>query len=70
MTKDPVELEILRLNILKAREAITGFNRWVAGVNLGHDPTNTECLRWYVDHGGPQNFAQRYSPADQQVLVA
>ena len=37
-------------------QATTGFNRWVTGVAVGHDPTNDECLKHYDEHKGSKQF--------------
>lgn len=36
-----------------------GFNRWVAGEKLGHDPTDRECMQWFIDHGAAE-FQKRF----------
>jgi hypothetical protein len=53
MTTRPI---MLFRNRVQATIAITGFNRWVCGVGLRHDPTNTECIFWFADHGGAEWF--------------
>ncbi len=46
--------------LLQIAEALGSFNRWIAGVNLGHNPTDRECIWWYIEHGGSDDFAKRH----------
>ena len=43
----------------QAREACAGFNRWVTGVAVKHDPTPSECVSHWAINGGPEEFARR-----------
>jgi hypothetical protein len=48
-------------------EALGPFNRWIAGVNLGHDPSPRECVWWWLEHDGPLDFEKRHPANDTQA---
>lgn len=56
----PERESVLGRNMAKIDEALGPFNRWVTGVNLGHEPSPEECLLWYIDHDGPQDYTARH----------
>ena len=58
--KTPEEKLVRRRNIAHIKRALSPFNRWVAGVNLGHKPNTIECVLWYIDHGGAKNYTEQH----------
>lgn len=41
-------------------EMFSAENKRSAQEALGHEPTKKELEWWYIEHGGPENFAKRY----------
>ena len=58
--KTPEERLVQKRNLDQIDRALSPFNRWVAGVNLGHKPDTTECVLWYIDHGGPEDYNKEH----------
>ncbi len=42
------------------KEILGPDNEWFTGEKLGHSPTDEEAAQHYVEHGGPESFAQKY----------
>ncbi len=51
---------VVRKKRAQLEAAQTPFNRWVAGVNLGHDPSEREALWWFTEHDGAAEFARQH----------
>ena len=56
----PVGLLVRERKKAQINEALSPFNRWVAGINLGHEPNVRECVWWYMEHGGAINYAEQH----------
>ena len=41
-------------------EMFSAENKYFAWKKLGHEPTDKEVEWWYIEHGGPEDFAKRY----------
>lgn len=41
-------------------EMFSDFNRWVTGVEVGHNPSRNECAEHYIRCGGRDNFRSRH----------
>ena len=50
------------------REIYEGDNPWYAGIGLDHSPTREECLQWYKDHGGYEDFASRHRIRGEAII--
>ncbi|MFW5853229.1 MAG: hypothetical protein ACOCU8_01140 [Patescibacteria group bacterium] len=46
-------------NLAQIQEALSPENRWFAGQFLGHKPTDSEAVSYYISHGGAEGFARR-----------
>jgi hypothetical protein len=44
----------------QVEEMLGDVNLYYAGKELGRPPTKEDLEKWYVEHGGPENFAQRF----------
>lgn len=69
MPSTPRTLSLKEWNRRQIAEAMEAFNRWVAGVNLKHEPTQNEILLWYIEHGGAAGFAERERQAGEGLEV-
>lgn len=58
-----IDAELLRRNKAQRDEALGAVNRWFAAVNLGKNPNDRDCMEWYAEHGGAENFATHYGMA-------
>lgn len=53
--------ENLRIYLEKqTQEALGDKNRYFTAQALQREPTDEECIRYYIEHGGAENFAQRH----------
>lgn len=34
------------------------LNQWTAGEEVGHSPTNSDCVLHFIEHGGAEAFAR------------
>ncbi len=62
-TEPPAPIEVNLREYLRLQTDIAihdPFNRWVTGVELGREPTNTDCIMHFILCGGAAHFAQQY----------
>jgi len=53
-------VDLKERNQAQIAEALGEFNKYVAGLALGHDPTPDEAVFHYVVHGGPEDWERRH----------
>lgn len=56
--------ELAKKMSLQRQEVDSGFNRWVAGVHLGHSPSFEEAFWHWYRNGGPESFNERWNRGD------
>lgn len=54
----------LQRKVDQVKEALSPRNRWIAGINLGHEPTEAEAVLWYIEHGGAEAYAETHPDSE------
>jgi len=52
--------EIDRRNKDQQAEALGDDNMWFAGEKIGHEPSDEEAVRHYIESGGAKDYAERH----------
>ena len=57
-SEDPV---LLVQNLEQWELSQSDFNRWVAGIDLGHEPSSLEAFIHFVRNGGAEDFRRQHA---------
>ncbi|PIS41559.1 MAG: hypothetical protein COT25_02430 [Candidatus Kerfeldbacteria bacterium CG08_land_8_20_14_0_20_42_7] len=59
--------ELEKKMTLQRQQVDSSFNRWVAGVNLGHSPSFEEAFWHWYHHGGRDAFNKRWNRGEFRI---